>query len=940
MGIKDLNNTQSPLYQGRHKPANFYEGYDKVTGWHSETQTGSNQQFENTYNDTADIVVKGNTIQKSEWVNKTGLLSQPVLTGKNIVNATNQIIQGNGGFVTLPNTFQGVTLSFENGGYKLNGITEAGQFPYWSLPINMISGQTYTLTIHSEQSTNVSFRVYNRTQSNQQSTVSTGSVTFTPIFNQDDNMRIEIVCGQNKTYATANIYIQLELGATVTPYEPYCGGIPAPNPAYPQPITSNLPASTYKVKDWRGDWYEFTIDKDLGGIDGVLDSVEFDKYGHRGFERRGNGTKVLNGTEEYGVYATGTNYLKTAFITMSKIFTGAKSVSKGLSSHFIVYPGGGELYSSDTEGIGTSSGEPGKIVIKIDNSKLVTADAAGFKSWLQSNNVTVYYQLATPTRTPLTFTLNNSSTAPELPMEFLTDTPSEEYPAEVWDGGGIVGTGGKNLLDITRTELGAFNQTTGEKITGIGSQVRTTYPIKLSQGQAIVYSTSSTYNGRIFVFDLLNTYINTVPLAPNGFYTATTDCILYIVSSSLGFTLGFTFQYEYGTQATVFQPFKPLITTQLPTLRKVNTTADEYYVKSKKIIRKNSGWVSIDNLEPAWGSLSTKGYSDIFFNNLSPKAVIGGGIMYKYDNTAITKKTNFILGFSAANQFAIYASGTDSRVGISVSKNDSGWGDMISPTVNEIKSYFYGHQMCHSDGRTPYYKSETPYNPTTWAELAYKAEGTVQDGNLILIFNNSSKSLIYTTQLKPNTKYGSIQRVYENTTNMTWYSRIGGTIVPANTTLITPYQTGIIKSIGVTPLEVTNNTYIIGTNTTTTGTSVIGEIRLYELPSGSQIEADFNALTADELSIKYPFDGLNQKHWKHIVGTEAEKQASITPVLPTESYEGYTPYKMCYELETPVEEYFEDGTVLPTYYPSTVIQTTHENIAEAEVTATIKVEDE
>jgi hypothetical protein len=52
--------------------------------------------------------------------------------------------------------------------------------------------------------------------------------------------------------------------------------------------------------------------------------------------------------------------------------------------------------------------------------------------------VTVVYQLATPTRTPLTFTKNNASTAPECPMEFLTDTPSLEYPAEVFDASGTV----------------------------------------------------------------------------------------------------------------------------------------------------------------------------------------------------------------------------------------------------------------------------------------------------------------------------------------------------------------------------------------------------------------------------------------------------------------------------------------------------------------------
>ena len=32
--------------------------------------------------------------------------------------------------------------------------------------------------------------------------------------------------------------IQIEAGDTATEYEPYCGGIPSPNPDYPQPIKS------------------------------------------------------------------------------------------------------------------------------------------------------------------------------------------------------------------------------------------------------------------------------------------------------------------------------------------------------------------------------------------------------------------------------------------------------------------------------------------------------------------------------------------------------------------------------------------------------------------------------------------------------------------------------------------------------------------------------
>lgn len=52
----------------------------------------------------------------------------------------------------------------------------------------------------------------------------------------------------------------------------------------------------------------------------------------------------------------------------------------------------------------------------------------------------IIYQLATPTRTPLTITDNPDSTAPELPMEAISPAISEDYPY------GVYNTGDNNLI--------------------------------------------------------------------------------------------------------------------------------------------------------------------------------------------------------------------------------------------------------------------------------------------------------------------------------------------------------------------------------------------------------------------------------------------------------------------------------------------------------------
>lgn len=56
-----------------------------------------------------------------------------------------------------------------------------------------------------------------------------------------ENTEVSKVCfavTDGKTYDISNILIQIEKGSVATSYEPYTGGIPSPNPSYPQEIKS------------------------------------------------------------------------------------------------------------------------------------------------------------------------------------------------------------------------------------------------------------------------------------------------------------------------------------------------------------------------------------------------------------------------------------------------------------------------------------------------------------------------------------------------------------------------------------------------------------------------------------------------------------------------------------------------------------------------------
>lgn len=56
-----------------------------------------------------------------------------------------------------------------------------------------------------------------------------------------ENVEVSRVCfvvTEGETYDISNILIQIEKGSVATSYEPYTGGIPSPNPSYPQEIKS------------------------------------------------------------------------------------------------------------------------------------------------------------------------------------------------------------------------------------------------------------------------------------------------------------------------------------------------------------------------------------------------------------------------------------------------------------------------------------------------------------------------------------------------------------------------------------------------------------------------------------------------------------------------------------------------------------------------------
>lgn len=108
------------------------------------------------------------------------------------------------------------------------------------------------------------------------------------------------------------------------------------------------------------------------------------------------GEIILNGSESWGNADVSSS--KTIRITLSNFLecvmgsNNENIINNKLPSKYI--------YSSDEEGIFITRaiGNKGNIYIRVLKNKLASQDIAGFKAWLQANPITIYYELATPTK--------------------------------------------------------------------------------------------------------------------------------------------------------------------------------------------------------------------------------------------------------------------------------------------------------------------------------------------------------------------------------------------------------------------------------------------------------------------------------------------------------------------------------------------------------------
>lgn len=222
-------------------------------------------------------------------------------------------------------------------------------------------------------------------------------------YNTYPNTYVQIRIMEGYTCNNLTFYPMIRL-ATIEDdtYEPYTGGIPSPNPDYPQEIR-NVTGNVEVTISNENNTESKTLPVSLGNIElcKIGDYQDY-LYKNNGKWYKHNAIKklVLNGSENWTVHGSIASWFFWDGITDG--FVDNTISGYALTNYFTQ-----KAYSTVTSlnngefAYGQVAGSTRKRFVIKDTDYTTVAD---FKSWLSTHNTIVYYVLATPTDTEITDT--------------------------------------------------------------------------------------------------------------------------------------------------------------------------------------------------------------------------------------------------------------------------------------------------------------------------------------------------------------------------------------------------------------------------------------------------------------------------------------------------------------------------------------------------------
>lgn len=891
MTIIKNDNTQK-AYKGDYGPLNVYKGSNKMTGWKNDSKSGSSVSFVDTYNDVADVTVDGETVQVSDWYGKDGLLTQFTNAAGSAPVSSGLVLDMNGS--NFFNDPQSTTLQDRSG----NGNTGTS------------SGFVYTTASGSDRAGGIIFDgtddFIRRVTVDNDTLDLTGALTLDAWIKPTSlTSTSKYVIAKNNDGGTPDH--QFAVALTSSKIEVYMNGVLAYNLTKVLTVGNKIQL----VVTWDGATISVYVDNVLAGSTAYSATLPFKpnlSIGCRSNAASGlTGQYFFSGTMfsvklynraltvgEIGQnYTAGSNITTPSPIDASPVVSNLKAGTYKYTSNDGIYE---FTLAEDLRGIGTAVD---KLLFDRVSHRLFVERKIG-KVVLDGTQSFTYQDTLTYTREVRYYPTNpmKIATYALLSDKFraVANTWGTDVPY-IFSRAGVVPNHMAFRLpnEITATTFFTANPT--------NLYYELQYPTRIEISVTKVASSSAT--------EVPVTFVQAFPATtPSLSYPAK----VYDVS---GKVKSRNTDSSKTSEAT------------LPTLRKIGTVADSFNPLTGKLIKRISDWVTLDgNGDYTPITSQYLDFKRVDFNHPQPNHKADSNdklLMLDYTSASVPFGTNIkdVTGLHGS---------VLNKVPYWISNSKTGWGDMVFPALNEIKAYFHGWQMCNADGTSPYYKSEVPYAASTWAEWTTSGATVTKDSTGIsMTITGSTMYLVFSgLALKVSTKYG----ILYNVISKSGYSALQFDHNYNSLNAITGgISTAIGNNKGITwSSNVPFNLVTIYRSGAVGDSIKIKEIRIFELLTGSQIEADFTNLTADQLVAKYPFNGLCIKNWKKI--TDGTGQTST---LPTASYAGYEPYKMIYQLATPIET---DLAVDPveTFYPTTIIETDAVN-AVPNLNATVKVED-
>lgn len=342
-----------------------------------------------------DVSVANTSDIKAKAISIKGNTTQTTYTGKNLW----------GGF-TLTRTSDGLTYVLnKDGSITISGTSTSANavsmFVSDAVSNNIfitLPAGTYTV---SGGGSNYQIQVYSTSATLLASTaVNETSNTFT--LSEETDLFCRIIVPNSGTTLNTTIKIQLESGSSATSYEPYVGRTASPNPSYPQDVINVTGLNTINVSNSDSTITKaFTIN--LGSIELCKINTYQDylyKQNNKWYKHAEVQKLTYKGTETWTTRSSGVGQLYETDV--SGLYS-TSSVTIGYSNQYIA-----EINLTNNNTFRVTNGNK----LAIHNDTIGSLD--NFKTSLSSNNLIIYYPLATPTITEITDTtlikqLNNIS---------------------------------------------------------------------------------------------------------------------------------------------------------------------------------------------------------------------------------------------------------------------------------------------------------------------------------------------------------------------------------------------------------------------------------------------------------------------------------------------------------------------------------------------------